>query len=106
MSAKSKTYADQTSGALLMATALRANLETLKKRGMTEEFIDLLEGSLGSITAKNSEQKRLKAELKTATAAVETLMVKLHGQMREAIKVVKLEEPQPRWKEYGIADKR
>ncbi|MDR2909766.1 MAG: hypothetical protein LBV47_00120 [Bacteroidales bacterium] len=106
MSGKSKSYADQINSARVMAIALHANLEALKKRGMTEEFITSLRASLSKIAETNSEQERLKANLKTITATLEILLAQLHGQMKEAIKVVKLEVPQQQWKEYGIADKR
>ncbi|MDR2910537.1 MAG: hypothetical protein LBV47_04110 [Bacteroidales bacterium] len=106
MTVKSKTYADRMNNAQIMSTALRANLEMLKKRGMTDEFIITLNKSLESIARKNSDQERLKAELKAITTEKETIMEQLHLQMKEAIKVVKLEVPQSLWKEYGIADKR
>lgn len=101
-----KTFAQNINDAQLMVTALNANLESLKKRGMTKEFIDELESSINAVSAKNSEQERLKGELRTATAAVDSLMEQLHTKMKEAVKVVKLDVPQPQWKEYGIADKR
>ncbi|MDR2928734.1 MAG: hypothetical protein LBV41_11145 [Cytophagaceae bacterium] len=74
-----------------MNTGLKTNLHTLQKRGMSQEFIDLFESSIGSVTAKNAEQERLKADLKTATAALEALKQQLSAQMQEAVKVVKLE---------------
>lgn len=106
MSAKSKAYAEQLNNAQVMSVALGANLETLKKRGMSDEFIAALVGLHSQITIKNSEQERLKAELRTATAEMEALMAQLHGQMKEAIKVVKLEVPKSQWVEFGIVDKR
>ncbi len=106
MSTKSRSYAQQIHSAHLMATALLANLEILKKRGMTEEFIAELNATLDSVIDKNSEQERLKAELKMATFDLETLMTKLHAKMKEALKVVKLEVQQQQWKEYGIDHKR
>ncbi len=106
MSAKSKTFAEQMNSAKLMVAALRKNLEDLQKRGMSKEFIDLLETLLNSLSEKDIEQERQKADLRATTATIESLLVQLNAQMKEAIKVVKLDVPQPQWKEYGIADKR
>ncbi len=101
-----KTFAETMNNAQLMASALKTNLETLKKRGMTQEFIDAFEASVSSIIAKNVEQERLKADLKTATAAIDTLLKQLDTQMKEAVKVVKLDIPQSQWKEFGIQAKK
>jgi ABC-type transporter Mla subunit MlaD len=101
-----KTLAQILSDAQVMNTGLKTNLHTLQKRGMSQEFIDLLEGSIGSVAATNAEQERLKADLKTATAALETRKQQLNAQMQEAVKVVKLEIPQSQWKEFGIQAKK
>jgi hypothetical protein len=106
MSTKSKTFAEQVNKAKLMIAALRMNLETLKQRGMSEEFIDLLENLINSISEKDIVQERQKADLRATTATIESLLAQLNTQMKEAIKVVKLDVPQPQWKEYGIDDKR
>ncbi|MDR2911143.1 MAG: hypothetical protein LBV47_07260 [Bacteroidales bacterium] len=89
-----------------MASALKANLEILEKRGMTQDFINVLEDTLVSITTRNKEQERLKADKKTTTASINTLMAQLHTQMQEAVKVVKLGVPQTQWVEFGIKAKR
>jgi hypothetical protein len=101
-----KPFAVNMRNAQLMLTALNVNLESLKKRGMTQDFIDRLKRSLDAITAQNSEQERLKGKLRTATVALDSLLAELNVQMKEAIKVVKLDVPQSQWKEYGILDKR
>jgi vancomycin resistance protein YoaR len=101
-----KTFAETMNSAQLMMTALKTNLETLKKRGMTQEFIDAFEASVSGINAKNSEQERLKADLKSATAAIDTLLKQLDTQMKEAVKVVKLDIPPAQWKEFGILAKK
>jgi hypothetical protein len=106
MSSKSKTFAEQINSAKLMVAALRQNLPALEKRGMTAEFIDLLESLLNSLSAQDVVQERQKADLRATTAAIDALLLQLHAQMSEANKVVKLEVPQPQWKEYGITDKR
>jgi cell fate (sporulation/competence/biofilm development) regulator YlbF (YheA/YmcA/DUF963 family) len=106
MSAKSKSYATQISDAQVMYAGLKSHIETLRKRGITDEFITSLNRTLSDVIEKNNEQEKLKANLKTATAALEALMTDLNGIMTEAVKVVKLDTPKEQWKEFGITSKR
>jgi len=106
MSAKSKSYAEQISNAKVMGTALMANLDELTKRGMSREFIAELEAKVSLTITKNSEQEKLKAELKMATAAIDSMLAEIGEAMSEATKVVKLSLPQEQWKEFGITAKR
>jgi hypothetical protein len=106
MSRKSQSYAKQVSDAQVMATGLKSNIGKLQKRGTSEEFIASLDGWLNSTIARNSEQEKLKADLKSATAALHNSQQQLDLIMKEATTVVKLETPQTQWKEYGITDKR
>ncbi len=101
-----KSFAQRLQDAQIMGTALEANLTILKKRGMTQEFIDKLINTQNSLITKNSEQEKLKASLITLTAAMNKLDKELKLQMQEAVKVVKLEAPVEQWKEYGIQAKR
>jgi vancomycin resistance protein YoaR len=101
-----KTFAQTVADAQLMKAALKSNLKTLANRGMTQEFIDAFGNSLSSLTAKDVEQEKLKADLHTVTAAMDELSQQLNAQMQEAVKVVKLEMPKERWKEFGIKAKR
>jgi seryl-tRNA synthetase len=104
--AKSTSYASQVSNAQTMKTALHANIGALEKRGMNDQFIDALGNALGEVITINSEQERLKGELKAATAALDAARQQLHSMVTEAVKVVKLEMPQEKWIEFGIAGKR
>jgi len=103
---RTKSYAEQISNAQVMLSGLNKNLETLGRRGMTEEFITSLEKNLNNAIAKNNEQEKLKADLKTATAALEKTLTAIAASMSEASKVVKLEIPQGQWKEFGMIAKR
>jgi len=103
---KSNSYASQVSGAQTMSTALKANITALSKRGMTEEFISSFDQSLNNAMRLNSEQERLKGELKLVTSALDTVRKELHAKMSESVKVVKLEMQKERWIEFGITGKR
>jgi hypothetical protein len=106
MSSKSKPYAKQISNAQVMSTALKSNMDTLQKRGMSEEFIATLVALIDGAIAQNGEQEKLKADLKSSTAGLQTFLQQIDLMMKEAIKVVKLATPQTQWKEFGITDKR
>jgi SOS response regulatory protein OraA/RecX len=106
MSTKSKAYAEQISDAQVMKSGLKAHLDELQQRGISPQFIDTLEESINSSIEQNNAQEKLKADLKAATATLETLLKKLDASMSEATKVVKLQMPQEQWKEFGIKAKR
>jgi hypothetical protein len=106
MSAKSKSYAVQISNAQVMLAGIKANLGLLEKRGITDEFASSLEGLLNDSIAKNNEQEKLKADLKSATAALDVLLTQMLKSMSEATTVVKMEIPKEQWKEFGITAKR
>ncbi|MDR1678162.1 MAG: hypothetical protein LBR81_00055 [Prevotellaceae bacterium] len=103
---KPKSYAELISDAQVMATGLKTHLDELKKRGMTEEFITALEATLNNAIAKNNEQEKLKADLKVATVALDSMLTDMSASMTEAVNVVKLTLPQPQWIEFGITAKR
>ena len=106
MSTKSKAYAEQISDAQVMKAGLAANLDELQRRGISQQFVATLNGRINSAIEQNNLQEKLKADLKSATAALETMLKELDASMSEAIKVVKLQIPQAQWKEFGIKAKR
>jgi hypothetical protein len=99
-----KTYAHLITAVQQMVTAARANQEALAGRGMTAVFIQQGADMLAALEANDIEQERLKAALKTATAQVEDLQIKLTDWMSEATKVVKLayRGRQQKWVEFGV----
>jgi hypothetical protein len=101
-----KSYAERISEAQVMVSGLDKNLETLGKRGMTAEFISALKSSVNDAIARNNEQEKLKADLKTATAALDKTLSDIAVSISEAKKVVKLATHKEQWKEFGIAAKR
>jgi seryl-tRNA synthetase len=93
MSTKSKSFATQINDAQVMYAGLKSNIETLKKRGINDEFITSLDHILSNAIQQNNEQERLKAQLKIATATLDTSLSDLNNLMTEAVKVVKLDIP-------------
>ena len=106
MSTKSKAYAEQISDAQVMKAGLAAHLDELQQRGISPQFIDTLDEQTNKAIEQNNVQEKLKADLKAATAALETMLKGLNASMSEATKVVKLQMPQQQWKEFGIKAKK
>ena len=100
-----KSYPESISQAKVMIDGLTGNKDNLPK-GMDEAFVTSLTDSLARAVSLNSEQEKLKADLKTKTAELDaeiTAMMKLYS---EAKKRVKMDFPKEQWKEFGISDKR
>jgi len=106
MANKSKSYAKQIDDAQVMLAGLKSNIDALAKRGMTAEFVANLETGTANAIAQNNAQEKLKADLKMATASLDATLATIQKAMSEATKVVKLELPQPQWKEFGIHAKK
>ena len=100
-----KSYPESIIQTKVMIDGLTGNKESLPK-GLDEAFITRLSQAHTKAVVLNSEQEKLKSDLKTKTAQLDAevaTMMKLHA---EAKKRVKLDIPQSQWKEFGIDDKR
>ncbi len=99
-----KSYSESISQAKVMIDGLMGNSGNLPK-GMDEAFLTSLTDSRTKVVRLNSEQEKLKADLKTKTAELDAetaIMMKLYA---EAKKRVKMDYPREQWKEFGISDK-
>lgn len=103
---QSNSFAIQMSAARTMQIALGKNLLALAKRGMNEEFIIALRETIIIVNGLNSEQERLKGELKVTTSELDAVKKQLKTKVSEAVKVVKLELPKERWIEFGITGRK
>ena len=100
-----KTYSEKVVSAKVMLDALKNNRENLPA-GVTEEKINDLE-NLKLLTEKlNSEQEKMKAQLKQKTEELDDSLKKLSDIYSEMKKRVKIDVPKLLWKEYGINDKK
>lgn len=100
------SFAETMSRAQLMTTAIKENAEVLAKRGIDSTFVQEMEQLRAAAMELNSEQERLKAELKMKTEALFNTVNQLEVKYREAKKIVKLDIPQAQWVGFGIEDKR
>lgn len=100
-----KSYAENITSSKVMIDGLRTHNENLPA-GLTQEFINQMEEIHSRVQTLNSEQEKLKADLKTKTEALETQLKELQNKYAEAKKRIKLDFPQTQWREFGIEDKR
>ena len=54
----------------------------------------------------NSEQEKLKADLKTKTQELSKTIIEIESKVSFIKKLIKIDIPQTQWKEFGIEDKR
>lgn len=100
-----KSYSEKVVQTKIMVDALRNNKESLPA-GVTEETISKLE-ELKSLAEKlNSEQEKLKAQLKLKTEELSDTLDKLSALYVETKKRVKIDISKSLWKEYGFSDKK
>ena len=96
------TFAQSLTDARLMSDAVKAHSEYLAKVGLDGETSDRLASLISKMGEKDTEQEKLKADLKTTTAAVNAELSVL---MSDCKKRVKLAMKKDIWKEFGIQDK-
>ncbi|UCH94184.1 MAG: hypothetical protein JSV88_28475 [Candidatus Aminicenantes bacterium] len=101
-----KSFGDKMNDVNVMVTGLRGQISRVSRRGINEEFINNLETNMNEARTLDTEQEKLKADLKKKTAKLDELVAVLNKMMDEAKRVVKLEFDQEEWKEFGVTDKR
>jgi len=88
-----------------MSDAVKAHSEDLTKVGLDGETSDRLASLISKMGEKDTEQEKLKADLKTTTAALNAMSAELSVLMSDCKKRVKLAMKKDIWKEFGIQDK-
>jgi hypothetical protein len=100
------SYADQINAARLLLSGLKNQGQRLAKRGLDGAFTAHFDSVLADAQTLDSEQEALKARLAEKTAALNAKLEEVAAAASEVKKLVKLDFPQPSWKEFGIADVR
>ncbi|MDR1170915.1 MAG: hypothetical protein LBL24_00515 [Bacteroidales bacterium] len=100
-----KSYAEQIVNAQVMISGLEKNLGALSRRGITNEFVNKLSADVSEAVTLNNEQEKCKADLKAKTGQLQTKLTVVLKTLSEAKKIVKLDIPKAKWKEFGISDK-
>ena len=100
-----KSYPESISQAKVMIDGLISNSANPPK-GIDEAFVTNFTNSRERAVSLNSEQEKLKADLKTKTAELDAEVAAMMKIYSEAKKRVKMDFPQEKWREFGIEDKR
>ncbi len=99
------TFAQSLTDARLMSDALKAHGEELAKVGLDVEASEKLTALIAKMGEKDTEQEKLKTDLKKTTAALNAMSAELSVLMSDCKKRVKLAMKKDVWKEFGIQDK-
>ncbi len=100
------SYAEDINSAKMMSDGMKNNEAQVAKIGLDETFVKGVDDGLSTVVKLNSEQERLKADLKEKTEALEAELAKLNAAVSLARKKIKIDFPQVRWVEFGIDAKR
>ena len=90
-----------------MSTNIKLNEEKIGRYGIdVPQFTGQMDGDKTLAEQLDQEQERLKSALKSKTAELEAVSIRMEQNYALAKKTVKLAEPQPNWVAYGITDKK
>ena len=101
-----RTYDHEVISTGIMVHGIRQHLEVLSQRKIDSAFADSLQAKVDACMSLDIEQETLKALLKEKTAECDNMRAEMHKQAGEARKIIKMDIPQPLWREFGIEDKR
>lgn len=96
------SYSVKITNARVMADALKQNTGAVTK--VDQAFVTEFEIIKDRAEALNTEQEKLKADLKAKSAELDAEMKSLTERYNFVKKRVKMDIPQAQWKEYGIGD--
>ncbi|MDO4880397.1 MAG: membrane-binding protein [Capnocytophaga sp.] len=100
-----KNYSTNLAGSQIMIDGLKGRGEILPL-GIKSEDIQKLEELRKKMETLNSEQEKLKADLKTKTEELGKVISELESKISFIKKLIKITIPQTQWREFGIEDKR
>jgi len=106
MTKGTKSYAEQINDVGVMSIGLTNNAQDVATRGWDANRTAKFKGLLKTAIDFNGEQEKLKADLKQKTAELDAVMSDINIMLSEARKIVKLQFPQEKWKEFGIQAKK
>jgi len=101
-----KSFAQKLSDARLMVAGIKSHKDELAGVTLGEEQVAAIETLLNKISELDTQQEKLKAELKTCTVELDKQTKDLDDALKDAKKRVKLTIPQSMWQEFGISDKK
>lgn len=90
----------------VLITGLLNNLERLGLRGIDGHTVNELKVLAGEVESHEAEQEALRSRLKEKTKEANRALRDLKRRFSHARKLVKMEIPQPGWREFGIDDEK
>lgn len=102
----SKVYLEQIEKTEQLLEGLKNNINLVKDKGLDKDFIRKLEADKDQAIIYNSENDKLRAELKAKAHRANQKLEEIKAQVKEAKRVIKQDFPQERWQYFGISDKR
>ena len=96
-------FAQALTNARLMSDAIKAHEADLLKVGLEEKTAESLKECVDELSRLDTEQEKLKADLKVTTAKMTDVLKELDRVMIDCKKRVKLAFKSEQWKEFGIA---
>ena len=100
-----RSYAEIISQVRMLIEAMRVNVSSLPQP-LNDVFINELESLVEDAERVNVKQEKLKADLKTETAKIDSIRKEIDIRYSDAKKRIKLDFPKERWLEFGFSDKR
>ena len=100
------SFSQRITDARLMSAGIRAHSEELKSISLGEDMAAKIDAAAQDMQKLDTEQERLKSELKAMTEKLNARSSELISYLRDSKKRVKIAIPQTNWKEFGITDKR
>jgi uncharacterized protein involved in exopolysaccharide biosynthesis len=88
----------------VLTSGLLNNLDRIGVRGIDGHAINELRVLREEVQGLEAEQEALKSRLKEKTQELNQALGELKRKAAVARKIVKLQVPQPGWKEFGITD--
>ncbi|MDR0733793.1 MAG: hypothetical protein LBF08_07025 [Dysgonamonadaceae bacterium] len=90
----------------IMVKGIKAHQDVLADRKIDLEFANDLQSDVDACISLNQDQETLKAKLKEKTAELDARLDTMQKKAAKARKIIKIDIPQPSWREFGIEDKR
>ena len=97
-----RTFAHQLNRAKNLLEGLKANAETMAKRGVTPESLARMEELLGRASQNETKRNALRAQSLAATTEQEQVMAELNAMSTEFRKLVRIEMPEDTWPAFGF----
>ena len=101
-----KSFAQFLSDTRLMTEGCNAHLDEVKAVGITESMVAKLEEKSKALAELDTQQEKLKADLKSLTAKLTTELTAQEKLLNEMRRRVKVGIAQEQWREFGITARR